>query len=359
MMRSASRLAILLMSIAMVGHLEAADSIMSLDRSYTGVFFTDARHGYVYGDAIIATDDGGRSWRLVRDHTSPLSLSFVDGRTFWMLEGSGELFRFVAGGRDFAVSRPHLPGEREEDAPERVSTFALGAKLGWVACGARLLATTDGGNTWEARLLPPGWKDLRAVWMVDEQHGLGAFSDGAVMGRTSDGGATWSRSASDRQIASLSCTRRGFCAWLAGPHGPLYVSTDLGGSWRDTAMPVELPDRDKILAIHAVRPGLVIAAGTALGFSYLEEVKPFIGRGVQIPAFPPPKALLLVWDGTRWTRFTHAEPRQLQAVQFVDGSNGWLVGDEDLVFETNDGGATLERIPDYFSRIAASLPPSR
>src|SRR6202158_69287 len=75
---------------------QAPDVSLDLRHGWDGAFFTDMNHGYVFGDnALIATNDGGASWRLVRD-VGIASVFFLDGQRFWILSGGGRCTRTAA-----------------------------------------------------------------------------------------------------------------------------------------------------------------------------------------------------------------------------------------------------------------------
>jgi photosystem II stability/assembly factor-like uncharacterized protein len=67
-----------------------------------------------------------------------------------------------------------------------------------------------------------------------------------------------------------------------------------------------------------------------------------------------PALFLLAWPGLllQAAELRHFDDASLHAVHFVDAAEGWAVGDEGVVWHTNDGGKSWERQP---SGVSASL----
>jgi photosystem II stability/assembly factor-like uncharacterized protein len=324
---------------------------------YDGAFFTNMTRGYVFGDnAILATEDGGSSWRLVRQGGGIESLFFLDAQTFWILYRGGELHRTADGGRTFIVK------------DQRLLNHATGRQLGlcgqlffntptdgWTICARSLVKTSDGGQTWTPTLLPREIYDSYQIYRFTSQEAIGVEQAHSLI-HTTDGGGTWTAVPNAPQLRQLSCVPTGFCAALRGYD--VYASTDRGQTWQNLQIPLQLPDRDEIDGVQAVAPALIVAVGTDFGFSAQQDIGPYIGSGTPIPTHPiPPRGIVLRWDGSTWTRFTHNEPQHFSGAYFVDAQHGWLTGvRENLIYKTTDGGQTLQFVPDYFRQIAALTP---
>jgi hypothetical protein len=283
---------------------------------------------------------------------------FLDGRTFWFFTRDGGLNRTTDGGTTFtSYNRPtFLDLEKQRKSPICGKLFFLTANVGWSICGSSVLWTSDGGQTWGATLLPPALRDAyNIIHMFDAQNGI-AIESSAPTIRTADGGRTWMATPNAPKLDQLSCTATGFCAGLRWQHGPVFVSSDQGQSWRDTHIPLQLPDRDRIDIIQAIGPTAVVVAGHDVGFNQ-QDLAPYIGTGTPIPDFGPELALLLSWNGTTWTRIPHSELRNIAGASFVNSADGWIIGfDDNVVYKTNDGAQTLTFVPDYFRQIAALTP---
>jgi photosystem II stability/assembly factor-like uncharacterized protein len=329
---------------------------IELKRTYAGMSFSDAQHGYVHGEAIIATADGGTTWRVVRDHLSLTSAAFVGPDTFAALDLSGQLLTSQDAGITVSVSTPRFrEAESGELKPICGQLFLLDAQQSWALCGRYVLKSSSGGD-WLSFELPRAFGEPTRLFMFDAQAGIAVSPFRSVL-QTSTGGARWSAVSNSPPVSALSCLPGGFCAALQGPQGPVFVSNDRGATWQDTQITLQLPDRDNLSAVQAVSPTLVIAVGSDFGFSYAQDVKPLADAGTPVPEMPAPRGLIMIWDGSIWTRTTHAEPRRLSALSFADAANGWLLGvGDNLIYKTADGGQTLQFVRDPFRQIAALTP---
>ncbi len=138
--------------------------------------FWDAKHGIVFGDSvdlqfyILATEDGGATWRRVPPANLPPAL--------------GNEGAFAASGTNIAV---------------------FGKTHAWIGTGAaakaRVLRTSDGGHTWQVADTPLAAGPSTGIFSIafrDAKHGVIVGGDyqkerEAVnnLAVTSDGGATW------------------------------------------------------------------------------------------------------------------------------------------------------------------------
>ena len=212
---------------------------------------TDPAYGPQYGDGalLLRTTDGGVTWTLAHafdpDVAAGLNrLSFSDPRHGWAV------------------------GQTRTNTPA-------------------LLATADGGDTWEPRSLPAGVREVHGVAFVDERHGWitagigpdGADSEGAILA-TADGGGTWTV------------------------------------QWRGAQSPVSA------LFFADTAHGWVVS-NPAEGGTVLRT-----GDG-----------------GATWTA-TLTPGRALGAIAFTDTRTGWVAGQQGaFVYATGDGGATWDTRP--------------
>ncbi|MBP9913806.1 MAG: hypothetical protein KBF26_10425 [Opitutaceae bacterium] len=141
-------------------------------------------------------------------------------------------------------------------------SFAPDAQHGWVVGhDALILATQDGGHTWQKQWQGENLSDsLLDVLALDKNRviAIGAFGLCLV---TDDGGRTWGQ----RQLLDndyhLNRITRGPTGtlYLAGEHGTLLRSTDAGGSWTAIDSPYDgsfygiLPLADRTLLAYGLR----------------------------------------------------------------------------------------------------------
>ena len=192
-----------------------------VDGRLVGVRFAGREHGWAFGElgALYATADGGQTWARQRVPTRHLLLgaSFLDARTGWLV-GPGPTLLYTSDGgatwregrvrdslADYARRGRPGGGEVDETAPSGASAarpntarggprvnavFFADARRGWaVGAGGLVLATDDGGRTWQSR--ESGTEsDLRDVKFLDGREGWAVGGEGTVL-HTTDGGATW------------------------------------------------------------------------------------------------------------------------------------------------------------------------
>ncbi len=176
-----------------VGRIIAPDARATRAREPITADFPSAQDGYLAfrGGRLLATHDGGSTWRRVSerrfellDFVSPLAGFGVSGRLLFQTEDGGRTWVRVpgigtAGGLSF-VDREH----------------------GWVVAADGLYRTSDGGRSW-TRLAPLcGEDDGVAVSFVSASLGFGVCGGQPAAGmqmrayyRTDDSGATWQETA--------------------------------------------------------------------------------------------------------------------------------------------------------------------
>jgi photosystem II stability/assembly factor-like uncharacterized protein len=207
---------------------------------------------------IYKTKDGGRSWTLQFQNDNPAA--FYDCFDFWN-PNRGITFSDPVDGRFIGIRTTNgktwrfLPDQPDLDltgefgfAASGTCVATQGEKRAWIGTGgerARILATTDGGNTWTAHNTPlagnPAGGGVFSVAFRDARHGVlggGDFTSSEVItnfARSSDGGRTWTApdpAPIPGAIFGLSYVpgRRGKTLVATGPGGTAW-SSDEGESW--------------------------------------------------------------------------------------------------------------------------------
>jgi photosystem II stability/assembly factor-like uncharacterized protein len=177
-----------------------------------------------------------------------------------------------AGDVDSAIGQVPVPG--------LAAVQFVSAAQGWAVGAGRVLATTNGGQTWARQY--SGTTALDQVDFIDARHGWAAGTDGLL--RTTDGGATWTA-----------------------------VSDPCGA----------------IRAVHFVTPdvGYAVAGGS--------QVR--IDGGLPAPVVGG--ELLATTNGGQSWAAVPAAPAQAQTACFTSASSGFL-GTPGKIWRTLDGGET-------------------
>lgn len=181
------------------------------DQLLRSLFFISVQEGWVVGDHVYHTNDGGNRWvRLCKtpsgDETTQRSMRIaptyaVNNPTLWfanpkhglMARLDGEVYRTGDGGNTW-----ELAWKAENSITD---LFFVNDQDGWVVGKEGLVAqTTDGGQTW-ARSNVPTKADLTSVFFVNKQTGY-AVGYGTTILYTKDGGLTWKQAFVNEELKS-------------------------------------------------------------------------------------------------------------------------------------------------------------
>jgi len=246
------------------------------------------------------------------------------------------------------------PGERPRFVEEVIPTnaqfrdvffvdpdhgFLIGG--GYGIEGGLVGRTTDGGQTWSFHSgltetsRPSGALDLRAGWFFDPRTGL-VVGDGVIL-RTADAGEHW------RRVHRGPARVGNLCdvtfvddthGWAVG-HGGLLATHDGGETW---FVPSAEPGGDG----GGARGPAEVGAGdlTALALHFFDR-----SEGVAVGGSG---RVYATGDAgvTWWSADVPASvgDDRLESVLFVGESLGWIVGEGGLILKTVDGGASWRSV---------------
>jgi len=216
------------------------------------------------------------------------------------------------------------------------------AKHGWAAdrtLGIRapmtLLATTDGGATWEperlgvnASAVDVAATDARHVWALGERHDVEPWTSRLMV--TSDGGKSWHEDhvTTQGELADVvfSDARHGWAVANAfrTTESLIYATVDGGRHWH---------------LQHSIRDSVARRLATSdARHCWL------VGTAVHTDLISQPGLIVATSDGgEHWTTQVADAPEGIGDVSFSDARHGWAVGPGGLILATQNGGATWVR----------------
>ena len=244
----------------------------------TGVYFTDKHRGWAVGHdgLILVSDDGGENWRVQRDGIAAQNQANLVAR-----EQAHQLIEELETALQTADedSRAELELQLEdaimdlEDADlaleEAVFTSPLmdvwfqDARRGWaVGAFGALLATVDGGKTWQdqaQQIHNPDEFHLNSI-TGDGQGRVFIAGEGGIMFRSLDGGDNWETLEPfyEGSWFGLVYSPRHDALLVFGLRGNLYRSTDFGESWE----PVTDDNRATLAGGNAASDGRIALVGS-------------------------------------------------------------------------------------------------
>ncbi|HWS60930.1 MAG TPA: YCF48-related protein, partial [Flavobacterium sp.] len=206
---------------------------------------------------------------------------------------------------------------------------------GWIGLNSsQLLHTTNAGQTWNiitptddmvGGMDAPGSRisfiNATTGWIMKSSADDNGNFLGTNLYKTINGGSTWTRT-----ILSTN----------AGDAGIQVQFVDANNGWvliynMDTSTPIFKRTTDGGATWTTTNGGGI--------FYYMNEN---VGYAFSAgPQMPPPYTIFKTTDGgTNWTpQYVDNTSGELNAIQFTDVNNGWIVGNNGKIFKTTDGGA--------------------
>ena len=250
------------------------------------------------------------------------SVFFLDQNRGWAIGSKGTLLATLDGGKTWQPK-----SSSSTDVLRDI--FFVDDNNGWLVCEvnvyelktkdqprAYLMHTTDGGEHWERVNIKGVDVDARLVRAVFSRGGRGwAFGEQGAIFTTRDSGANWTRLQSPTRHLLLGGIfideDRG---WLVGAGATIIQTSDGGDTWYQSRLPQTTQTPVRFAAASFVDNRLGWAVGSE-GAIY---------RTVN--------------GGRTWQRQVSGVEADLYDVKFLDALEGWAVGAEGTIIYTNDGG---------------------
>jgi photosystem II stability/assembly factor-like uncharacterized protein len=363
-----------------------------------GIAFSDAMHGMGVGLAgtAVRTTDGGITWIFcAQTQMTGRALAYATrsrviavGDSGQRLPKTGCIMRTNGtGGTWTAVQAPAGGVLRSVSFPDSLVGYCCGD-------GGRILKSTDGGSVWTA-LDSKRALTFTSIRFADPLHGFVAAN--SLVLATKDGGATWDSVASsgtavtcydaatvllatyhsisrstdsarswtvastevgaNGSIESIAFGPGGLCAAVGPSGGIVLISNDSGRNWRQVAGSL---DTDKPLGLHfpTADRGYLCAANARVfrssdsGASWQRLVPPvatdyndvhFTTRNMGWLVGGRGTALRTEDAGRTWYPTNTGVGAALRSVYFFDAMHGLIVGDSGIILKTSNGGISWNK----------------
>ena len=216
---------------------------------------------------------------------------------------------------------------------------------GWVVGdGGSIYGTTDGGTTWSLQTNGTTTAKLYAVHFVDSDRGWAAGNGGTILS-TTDGGDNWlvrnfGAINIDLHAIHFVDANRG---WAAGTGSRVLSTTDGGASWN--AVNIGFSGEGTLFGLHFIdaNRGWVVGHTSQLTSGIAFTVNASTENNV-------------VWS-QQVSGISNEQSTAFNDVHFVDADNGWLVGRNNTILATSNGGTTwgVQSIPTSISDTVNSI----
>ncbi|TAJ98379.1 MAG: hypothetical protein EPO39_18395 [Candidatus Manganitrophaceae bacterium] len=332
-----------------------------------GPFFIDAMNGWTVGSnaRVFRTQDGGITWsQPVRDWKHDIRWTHLSNPARLCNKNpDGTWAEDPATALCIRTSNVHL-----------YQLFFLTPLKGWaVGQPSLILHTEDGGQTWTEQTIDPYAEDcyqcadagvyLRRIQFIDDQNGW-AVGRYRTIYKTHDGGKTWKLLSNNWKYTTVdgTCTTpggttlsrmgghlfglsvnpsdpndvfvAGGCCAPCNPESIIAHTTDGGLTWDiRTSVVWDSKVENRITRSDQLLPEI----GRFHTFQMIGKVGWAAGRG---------GVLMQTEDrGATWNRVSTGTQQTLNDLFFIDPARGWLVGWMGTLLQTADGGKSWQRAP--------------
>jgi photosystem II stability/assembly factor-like uncharacterized protein len=334
-----------------VGSVSGQGKVALVRRLPTDVSFVSPADGFLAtkGGRLLATGDGGRSWRRVGPNVRFVRLDFLSVEHGFALTASAALLETGDGGRSWRwLYRFGGVAGGGPSGPFSGALEFVDDRHGFVGSrDGRIYRTADGGRSWTPLRFRCGFV-LGAVAFLDARRGsvVCGGQPATVMQEkqlhaTSDGGASWS-------LRARTSSRRGGLPWtgyadglalvtprvafMSADRAGIYATSDGGRSWRTVLF------TDDVFGVADMswltpRLGFIVLRGSGL-------VVTRDGGGHWRQLYPRP-------PGPPQGPIAFSTSRAA-----IGAATGGLLGDPGAIVATGDGGASWSvrgRLPGVFS----------
>ena len=298
------------------------------------IVFVDARHGWAGGrGGLVGTRDGRRF--VLESHAHVVGISAVDTRHAWALTSGARLLRTTDGTHWQRLVSPHLVQIQFVDVSNGFGLTRNGV----------VVKSVDGGRVWR-RMHAPG--TVQSLCFANARTGI--LARGGTVWRTRDRGRRWQKrkllpSRQGYPIPETGCGRHD--RWVlfhegiaAGSEGyVVFRSRDAGASWRPVLANLDLAYSQQAPRITAGYSGPFDALGAGRAV--------FVGVCGPCGKQPTGTIARTANGGRTWRRTTPFDGVWVDAVSFLDLRHGFALTSSGRgqarvgsIWRTSNGGRT-------------------
>jgi photosystem II stability/assembly factor-like uncharacterized protein len=289
---------------------------------FGGIFALDSNLAWTAGD-VCYTTSGGEVWTPTGEVAN--DIVFSDASNGWLCKFGGILpmiERSTDGGHTWQPVDDPVVNSGVWASIDTIDGQHVVA-VGWDGSSARIISSSDGGESWAITAVDTQTFNYNEVDMVTPLIGYASGSSGRIV-KTDDGGATWKSQASGQPLSNLRSVSFADAdhGWIAGAigsgagdiHGLILRTSNGGQAWEEVTPP---QTGGGFWDIDAVGAETVWLSGIG-----------FVGRTLD--------------GGQTWMQETVAStPFEFYDVEFIDAENGWMASSGGGVHGPQRGGVFL------------------
>lgn len=335
------------------------------------VEFIDTLTGILVGDVgtIIKTTDGGESWETfsIGQRLNLYCLCWLDLNNCWAAGDSGLILYSSDGGINWIVQSSELS--------ICFNAISFSDSLHGSVVGNRgvIYYTQNGGNSWH-KADSVIYNDLHGVCLSDSLHGWAVGNSGIILA-TISGGMFWTQQNSTvgHNLNEVEFFNN-MVGWVVGYGGTLLKTTDGGVNWYQTNYPsylfirsLSVVDSMNLWSFWEWADVHHLCRSTDAGENWTQTSNKLTNDFFSIDFFDNDHGWItgengnifsITNQGTTWERknscLKETYYNYLGDVFFLNGSQGWFIGDCRYVYKTTDGGESFDSFytnSDYFKDI--------
>ena len=322
-----------------------ANQISNTPNTLNSVYFIDQNNGWAAGadGTILYTNNGGNHWRSMTSGTSLeiFDIKFVNSLIGYAVGGDGFMTELILKTTDGGNNWDRLSSNA---GGVLYSVSFINGSEGWaVGLDRKIIATADGGITWNLQnlgkrneapgkmTLVDGQGGLRSVYFKDSNNGWavgGSNEYYRTIYTTTNGGGTWTNKYfgnEEYDLFSVAVTASGK-SWAVGGGGSIFYS-DNGDNWVQQFSGSSSYNADDIYKIQFVDSTTGFAAGfrndwvvgSGLLLKTTDNGKTWLTVDLNYESGEPCKSLFFLNDNIGWTASYSENIRHT-----TDGGNSWV-----------------------------------